>query len=142
MPEAKAGDTVTVHYTGKLDDGSVFDTSLDREPLQFKIGEGEIIPGFEEGLLGMQPGESKTVVIFADDAYGMHHDELVIVVKREELPQGMDPQVGQQLRIGQDGGESIVVVVAEATADQVTLDANHPLAGKDLTFDLELVEIA
>ncbi|MHC1585063.1 MAG: FKBP-type peptidyl-prolyl cis-trans isomerase [Candidatus Syntropharchaeia archaeon] len=141
MAQAKIGDTVKVHYTGKLEDGTVFDTSIDREPLQFTIGERQIIPGFEEAVVGMSPGESKTTKIPSDKAYGPHHRELVVVVNRSQFPENFEPVVGEQLEIRQPGGHPILVMVTEVSESTVTLDANHPLAGKDLTFEIELVEI-
>lgn len=141
MAQAKRGDTVRVHYTGKLDDGTVFDTSLNRDPLQFTIGEGDVIPGFEEAVIGMNPGETKTARVPADDAYGPHREEMVLVVERDQFPTYLHPKVGQQLQIRQGDGEPIVVMVTDVTESSVTLDANHPLAGKDLTFDIQLLEI-
>jgi len=142
MATAKNGDTVKVHYTGKLNDGTVFDSSKDRDPLEFKLGEGQIIPGFEEAVVGMNPGDSKTAVIPEERAYGPHRDEMVMTVDRGRLPGDIDPQVGQQLTVSQPKGDSFNVVVTEVTDDKVTLDGNHPLAGKELTFEIQLVEIA
>ncbi|NOZ28837.1 MAG: peptidylprolyl isomerase [Chloroflexi bacterium] len=141
MTQAKQGDTVRVHYTGKLEDGTVFDSSLDREPLQFTIGVGEVIPGFEQAVVGMSPGESKTAVIPADDAYGPHRQEMVLVVSRSQFPMGVQPEIGQQFQVGLQDGGTVIVMVTEVSETTVTLDANHPLAGKDLTFDIQLVEI-
>jgi len=140
MAQAKQGDTVKVHYTGKLEDGTEFDSSVQREPLEFTIGEGKIIPGFEQAVVGMEPGEEKTVDVEADNAYGQHHDELIMVVDREQLPSEIDPQVGQQLQVRQ-GDQAFVVQVTDVSDSEITLDRNHPLAGEDLTFDIELVEI-
>jgi peptidylprolyl isomerase len=142
VAQAKNGDTVKIHYTGKLGDGTTFDTSADRDPLEFKLGQGEVIPGFEEAVVGMEPGESKSIQIAAEDAYGPHHDELVTAVGREKFPPDMNVQVGQQLELQSTDGRRRVVMVTDVTDSSVTLDANHPLAGKDLTFDIELVEIA
>ncbi len=141
MAEAKQGDTVKVHYTGKLDDGTVFDTSAEREPLQFTIGQGQIIPGFEEAVVGMSEGESKTTQIPSDAAYGPHRDEMIVEVDRSQFPPNLDPEVGQQLQIRQPDGQAIVVTVTDLSDESATLDANHPLAGKDLTFDIELVQV-
>ncbi|MFP4437813.1 MAG: peptidylprolyl isomerase [Chloroflexaceae bacterium] len=141
MAEAKQGDTVKVHYTGKLDDGTVFDTSAEREPLQFTIGQGQIIPGFEEAVVGMNEGESKTTQIPSDAAYGPHRDEMIVEVDRSQFPPNLDPEVGQQLQIRQPDGQAIVVTVTDLSDESATLDANHPLAGKDLTFDIELVQV-
>ena len=139
--QAKDGDTVQVHYTLKLEDGTVFDTSIGGDPLQFTIGDGQLIPGFEQAVVGMSPGESKTVEIPADEAYGPYLEELVMVVDRDQLPEDLQPEVGQQLQISQPDGQTILVKVIDVSESSVTLDANHPLAGKDLTFDIELVEI-
>ncbi len=141
MTQAKNGDTVKVHYTGKLDNGTVFDTSENREPLEFTVGEGQVIPGFENAVVGMQPGESKTAQIPADEAYGEHHEEMVIQVPRDQFPPDVEPEVGQQLQVRQQNGQSFVVNVTDVSDDTVTLDANHPLAGQNLTFDISLVDI-
>ncbi len=141
MAQAKEGDTVKVHYTGKLEDGEIFDTSQDDDPLEFKIGGGQVIRGFEQGVVGMNEGESKTVEIPSDEAYGPHHQELVIDIEMDQFPDDLDPEVGQQFKMRQPDGPTIIVAVAEITDDRVTLDANHPLAGKDLTFDIQLIEI-
>ena len=141
MAQVKKGDTVNVHYTGKLKDGTVFDSSVDREPLRFTLGEGQIIPGFEQGVIGMKPGETKTVNIPADKAYGLHRKELVLVVNKSRIPAHLKPEVGQQLKLNQPDGRAVPVRVTNVSESKVTLDANHPLAGKDLTFKIELVEI-
>ncbi|HDH96842.1 MAG TPA: peptidylprolyl isomerase [Proteobacteria bacterium] len=141
MAQAKEGDTVRVHYTGKLEDGTVFDSSVEREPLEFTIGEGQIIPGFEQAVIGMQPGEKKTVDVPPEKAYGPHREELVLEVERAKFPEHIDPQVGQQLQIPQPYGQAVIVTVTDVSETSVTLDANHPLAGKNLTFDIELIEI-
>ena len=141
MARAKYGDTVKVHYTGRLDDGTVFDTSANGEPLQFTIGSGQIIPGFEQAVVGMNPGESKTVKIPAEDAYGQRREDLIIEVEKSQLPEGLKPEVGLQLQSRQPDGRIVVLTIADMTESHVTLDANHPLAGKDLTFDIQLVEI-
>jgi len=142
MVQAKQGDTVKVHYTGKLGDGTIFDSSLDRAPLQFTIGAGDIIPGFETAVLGMNPGESKTQVIPTDQAYGPHLEEMVVTIDRQQIPPEIQPEVGQQLQIQQPDGQVLPVVITDVSTASVTLDANHPLAGEDLTFDIQLVEIA
>lgn len=142
MVQAKQGDTVKVHYTGKLGDGTIFDSSLDRAPLQFTIGAGDIIPGFETAVLGMNPGESKTQVIPTDQAYGPHLEEMVVTIDRQQIPPDIQPEVGQQLQIQQPDGQVLPVVITDVSTASVTLDANHPLAGEDLTFDIQLVEIA
>lgn len=140
MAEAKTGDTVRVHYTGTLDDGSVFDSSEGREPLEFTVGAGQVIAGFDEAVTGMRPGEEKEVTIPSDQAYGEPRSDLVLVVDRGQFPPELDPQPGQQLQVSQ-GDQSFVVTVKEVSEDAVVLDANHPLAGEDLTFQLRLVEI-
>ena len=142
MAQAKEGDTVKVHYTGKLEDGEIFDTSQDGDLLEFKIGGGQVIPGFEQGVVGMNEGESKTVEIPSEEAYGPHHQELVIEIEMDQFPEDLDPEVGQQFKMRQPDDRTIIVAVAEITEDSVTLDANHPLAGKDLTFDIQLIKIA
>jgi peptidylprolyl isomerase len=137
----KEGDTVQVHYTGTLGDGTMFDSSLERDPLQFTIGEGQVIAGFEEAVVGMEVGESVTVTIPVNKAYGPYREDMLLVVTWAQLPEGFEPEVGRQLQIRPEGGQPISVVVKEFSDSSVTLDANHPLAGKDLTFTIELVKI-
>jgi FKBP-type peptidyl-prolyl cis-trans isomerase 2 len=141
MPKAKIGDKVRVHYVGKLEDGTVFDTTVTRDPITFAIGEGQVIPGFEQTVIGMEPGTSMTVHIPADKAFGSYHDEMVGMVHPAQLPDEIDPEVGQQLQIPGQGGQPFVVSVTDVSESTVTLDANHPLAGQDLIFDIRLVEI-
>ena len=141
MTQAKYGNTVKVHYTGKLDDGTVFDSSIDRDPLQFTLGDGQMIPGFEQAIDGMSLNESKTVTIPMDQAYGPHREERVNEIERNQFPENMQLEIGQQLQIRQDDGQPFLVSVTDVSESSVTLDANHPLAGKDLTFDIQLVEI-
>ncbi len=141
MAQAQSGDTVKVHYTGKLDDGRVFDTSRDTEPLEFTIGRNQVIPGFEEAVIGMSVGETKTARIAAGNAYGTRHEEWVVDVGRDELPDGADPVVGQHLQVEQEDGQRTIVRVSATSEDSVTLDANHPLAGEDLTFEIELLQV-
>jgi len=138
---ASDGDTVRVHYTGTLEDGTTFDTSVGREPLEFTLGAGKMIPGFEKAIYGLKVGKSKTVTIPAEEAYGPHRDDLVIVVEREQLPANLDPKVDQQLQMQQTDGRTATVIVTDVSETTITVDANHPLAGKDLTFEIELVEI-
>jgi len=138
---ASDGDTVRVHYTGTLEDGTTFDTSVGREPLEFTLGEGKMIPGFEKAIYGLKVGKSKTVTIPAEEAYGPHRDDLVIVVEREQLPANLHPKVDQQLQMQQTDGRTAVVIVTDVSETTITVDANHPLAGKDLIFEIELVEI-
>lgn len=138
---AKDGNTVKVHYTGKLDDGTIFDTSLEREPLEFTIGAGQMIPGFEAAVRGMQVGQVKTVTIPAEEAYGPHNEDNVLVVERDKLPENLNPVVGQQLQMQQENSNMAVFVVTDVSDTMITLDANHPLAGKALTFEIKLVEM-
>ena len=141
MAQAKSGDTVKVHYTGRLDDGSVFDTSANRDPLEFKIGAGNVVEGFDQLVLGMSPGESRTQTIPAAQAYGLHRKEMAVEVPREEIPPDLNPKGGDQFQLQDDGGRAIRVRVTKVSETSVTMDGNHPLAGKDLTFEVELVEI-
>lgn len=141
MAQAKSGDTVTVHYTGTLEDGTAFDSSEGGEPLEFAIGSGNVIPGFEQAVLGMNPGDSKTVTIPTDDAYGPYFEDRVLVVERQQIPSDMPIDIGAQLQIQQEGGMVVPVIITDITENEVTLDANHPLAGEDLTFKITLVEI-
>jgi peptidylprolyl isomerase len=141
MTEAKNGDTVKIHYTGRLQNGTVFDSSSEGEPLQFSIGSGQVIPGFEEAVTGMQIGEKKTTLIPSDKAYGERNPSMVMVVDRKHVPPEIDPEVGQRLQVGSPDGQLLAVTVVEVGEENITLDANPPLAGEDLTFDIELVEI-
>lgn len=141
MNQAKSGDTVKVHYTGKLQDGEIFDSSVGANPLEFTIGSGELIEGFESGVLGMEVGARKTIEIPPENAYGNHSEELVAEVERAKLPDHIAAEVGQALQITQPNGKTINVLMTGVTDDKVTLDANHPLAGKKLTFEIELVDI-
>jgi len=133
---AKSGDTVKVHYTGRLNDNTVFDTSVGSEPMEFTLGEGRLIPGFEQAVTGMQVGESKTVTIPVDEAYGQRRDDLIFEVERDKLPADIEPEVGMQLPTSQG-----VITIIEVSETTVKIDANHPLSGQDLTFDIELIEI-
>ncbi len=141
LPMAKDGDTVQVHYKGTLEDGTVFDTSRGRQPLEFTLGAGNVIVGFDKAVNGMRIGETKTVTIPAAEAYGPRNDEMVLTVARDELPEGLEPSIGQQLQVTQPGGGTAIVVVTDISGDSITVDGNHPMAGKDLTFELELVGI-
>jgi peptidylprolyl isomerase len=141
MSTPHSGDTIKVHYTGRLDDGRVFASSKERDPLEVTVGDGTLIPSLEETLVEMQQGEERTVTIPADQAYGPQRPELLLAVKREEFPEDISPEVGQRLEVRQRDGEVTVVTVADVNDEQVVIDANHPLAGHDLTFELELVEI-
>ncbi len=141
MAGAKDGDTVKVHYQGTLEDGTVFDSSKDREPLEFTLGGGNIIAGFEEIVTGMETGETKLERIPAEKAYGQRRDDMVMEVDRQQVPNEIDLQLGQQLQVRQESGQAVPVTVTELSENTVTLDANHPLAGKDLMFEIELIEI-
>jgi len=141
MQQVKSGDTVKVHYHGKLTDGTTFDSSEGREPLQFEVGSGQVIPGFDTGVTGMSVGEKKTINIPVDDAYGPKQQELIMEFPRDRFPSDMVPEVGMQLNMSNGAGQNFPVVIREVKDETVLLDANHQLAGEDLKFDLELVEI-
>lgn len=142
MKKAAQGDQIKVHYTGTLEDGTVFDSSHDREPLEFIIGNGQLIQDFEAALIGLAEGESTTISIPADRAYGLYSEELLIEIPRAHFPAEIDPQPGLPLCMQRDTGELLNVVIARISDDLVTVDANHPLAGKDLTFAIEVIAIA
>jgi peptidylprolyl isomerase len=147
MVQAKQGDTVRVHYTGKLDDGTVFDSSAGKETLEFTVGKGQLIAGFEKAVEGLSLGESVTVNIPPEQGYGVHRPEMVAEMDRSQLPENLDVKVGQRLQMRQKEGKSkkgksLVVKVTALSGTKIIVDANHKLAGKDLTFDIELVEIA
>ncbi|SHG63401.1 peptidylprolyl isomerase [Fodinibius roseus] len=143
MPKVKNGDTVKVHYTGKLtEDGTVFDSSREREPLEFTLGEGQLIPGFEEAVIGMEEGEDTTIELSSEDAYGERREDLELEVSKDDLPDNIEPEEGMQLQMQQqENGQAIPVQITAVEDEFVKLDANHPLAGQDLTFDIELVEL-
>ena len=141
MSIAKAGDKVAVHYTGKHTDGSIFDSSEGSTPLEFQIGSGMVIKGFDDGVTGMSIGDKKTIVIPAAEAYGEHSPENAVSMERTQIPSNIELALGASLNMHQDGGQVVEVVITDLTETHVTLDANHPLAGKNLTFDLELVSI-
>jgi FKBP-type peptidyl-prolyl cis-trans isomerase 2 len=141
MSKVKAEDLVLVHYTGKLSDGQVFDSSLERDPLEVKIGAGSLIPGFEKGLLNMEPKQKKTIVIAKEDAYGEKRKELFQSVKKSDLPKDLEPKVDMSLLSTNTDGTEKQLRVAQVNENDIIVDANHPLAGEDLTFELELVEI-
>jgi peptidylprolyl isomerase len=142
MTEVKKGDNVKVHYTGKLPDGTVFDSSEGGDPLGFAVGSGQVIEGFEEGVVGMKVGESRVVEIPVAKAYGERKEEMVIQAPIEQVPPDLNPELGMRLEMGGANGEILRVVVTEITDTHIILDANPPLAGKDLTFEIELVECA
>jgi len=139
---AKQGDTVRINYTGMLHDGTIFDSSIGRHPMQFTVGKGQLIAGFEKAVLGMAAGDKKTVVIPVAEAYGPRQDSAVVEVERKNLPPNLDAQIGQRLELTQEDDSTILVTVTGASETSLTLDANHPLAGKELTFEIELVSIA
>ncbi len=142
MTQAKQGDIVNVHYIGKLEDGTIFDSSRSRNPLQFTIGKGQVITGFEQAVIGMSLGESKTARIPVDQAYGPRRDDRIVTMQRTQLPSGFNPSVGQRLELTQTDDQRILVTVSAITDTTLTLDANHPLAGKELIFDIELLKIS
>jgi len=142
VANASSGDTVHVHYTGRLEDGTVFDSSEGRDPLEFKLGEGSVIAGFEQAVEGLSVGEKADARLEPEEAYGPVRDDLVMAVPREQLPDGMDPDVGDQLAMQTQDGQNLPVTVVDTDESSVKIDANHPLAGKTLIFELELVDIA
>jgi FKBP-type peptidyl-prolyl cis-trans isomerase 2 len=141
MQEVKSGDTVKVHYHGKLNDGTTFDSSEGREPLEFEVGSGSVISGFDSGVTGMKVGDKKTINIPVDEAYGQRQDDLLMEFPMDRFPSDMEPEVGMQLNMSNGSGQNFPVMITEVRDNTVILDANHPLAGEDLIFDLELVEI-
>ena len=141
MTQAKSGDTVKVHYTGTLNNGQVFDSSKSREPLQFTLGTGMVIPGFDAAVTGLSPGETVTSTIPNAEAYGPYQKEMVAEIEKQNIPADFELEVGQRLEMQVPSGEAMSVTITDIKGDMVTLDGNHPLAGQDLTFELELVEI-
>ncbi|HMB67778.1 MAG TPA: peptidylprolyl isomerase [bacterium] len=142
MSQAQNGSTVKVHYTGTLKDGTQFDSSRGREPLELTLGEGAVIPGFESAIVGMAEGETKEITLEPGDAYGDRHEQLVQTIDREQIPPELELEPGQQLQVKSQEGNVVVVTVAEVAEDAVTLDGNHPLAGKTLNFEIEMVEVS
>lgn len=142
MSQAKSGDTVKIHYTGTLDDGTEFDSSAGREPLEFSLGSGQVIAGFDNAVEGMAVGDSKTVTLPPDEAYGDRHEKLLQEVPKTSLPDDMKPEVGMALQTQSPDGQVMNLVIADISEESITVDANHPLAGQALTFAIELVEIA
>jgi len=141
MQQAKKGDKVKVHYHGKLTNGETFDSSAGREPLEFEIGAGSVIKGFDEGVSGMKVGEKRTINIPVDEAYGQRSEDMLIEFPKDRFPKDMEIKEGMQLMMSNGTGQNIPVIVTDVKDDAVILDANHPLAGEDLIFDIELVEI-
>lgn len=141
MQQVKNGDKVKVHYHGKLQNGETFDSSEGKDPLEFTVGGGQVIKGFDNGVMGMQVGDKRTVEIDVNDAYGEKNEEMIIEFPKTQFPPDMKPEPGMQLMMNNGQGQSFPVLVKEVKEDSVLLDANHPLAGEDLIFDIELVEI-
>lgn len=142
MTQVKPGNTVKVHYTGTLDDNSVFDSSEGRDPLEFVVGGGQVIPGFDKAVIGLDVGDRTKVRIEPDEAYGSRQDKLVFVIERAELPEDIDPQLNQRFQMQDESGQEQVVTVSEMSDSDVTFDGNHPLAGQALTFDIKIVGVA
>lgn len=138
---AQKGDTVAVHYTGKLEDGEVFDSSREREPLEFEVGSGQVIPGFDRAVEGLEVGDSREVTLDPEEGYGEPREDLVVDVDRDQFPQESEPEVGRQVQVQIAPGQNRVATITGIEDESITLDLNHPLAGKPLTFDVELVEI-
>ena len=141
MTQAKEDDTVRVHYTVKLDKDTIVGSTKDQEPLQFTLGKGQVLPGFEQAVVGMNSGESKTVLVTADQAFGPYLDEMVVVVDRGRLPEGLNPKEGDRIQLQSRSGETVTVAVMGVSESTITIDGNHPLAGKDLIFDIEFIEV-
>jgi FKBP-type peptidyl-prolyl cis-trans isomerase 2 len=141
MKEAQVGDLVRVHYTGKLQDGEVFDSSKERDPLEFTLGDKDLLAGFENGVVGMKPGESKSVTLEPENAFGDRREDLLLKLPKTEFPENITPSVGLQLKLSNASGNDMTVVITEVGEDSVTLDGNHPLSGQTVTFDIELLEI-
>lgn len=141
MTQAKEDDTVRVHYTVKLDNDTIVGSTKNQEPLQFTLGKGQVLPGFEQAVVGMNSGESKTILVAADQAFGPHLDEMVVVVDRGRLPGGLDAKEGDRIKLQTETGETMTVSVTDVSESTITIDGNHPLAGKDLIFDIEFIEV-
>ena len=141
MQQVQSGDTVRVHYHGRLTDGTTFDSSEGRDPLEFQVGSGMVIAGFVNGVMGMSVGDKKTVNIGVEDAYGPKNPEMIIEFPRVQVPEGMPLEKGMRLNLNNSAGQVVPVVITEVSDEAIMLDANHPLAGEDLVFDIELVEI-
>lgn len=142
MTQAKTGDTVKIHYSGTLHDGTTFDSSAGRDPIEFAVGAGAVIPGFDKAVEGMTVGESKSITIPPEEAYGPHHEQLVQEVPADALPDGLTPELGMQLQGTRGDGETVLFTVTGIADDAITVDGNHPLAGHALNFEIELIEIA
>jgi peptidylprolyl isomerase len=141
MAQAKAGDTVRVHYEGQLSDGTIFDSSLEREPIEFILGQDTVIPGFEQAVIGMEVGESKDVSIPPEDGFGDYSEDLIVNIEKTILPPDINPELGMQLEVSSEEETPRVFTIADIAEDLITLDGNHPLAGKEIAFKIELLEI-
>lgn len=141
MAQAKKGDHVKVHYKGTLEDGTEFDASTNREPIEFTLGDGMLLPGFEQAVEGMDEGETRNIRIPADEGYGPYFQDLVIEFDKEQFPPDLEPRIGEHLELQQEDGSSTVVKILQISGDKVSLDANHPLAGKDLLFEIMLLAV-
>src|SRR4030042_745842 len=141
VAQAKEDDTVRLHYTVKLDKDTIVGSTKDQEPLQFTLGKGQVLPGFEQAVVGMNSGESKTVLVTADQAFGPYLDEMVVVVDRGRLPEGLNPKEGDRIQLQSRSGETVTVAVMGVSESTITIDVNHPLAGNNLIFDMELIEV-
>jgi peptidylprolyl isomerase len=142
VAQAKMNDKVTLHYTGSFTDGAVFDSSVDREPFEFTIGQGTVIPGLENGIVGMNEGESRTLNIAAEEAYGLHREDLLAIIGRSQMPANIDLKIGMILQARAPDGGIANVIVREMNGENVTLDFNHPLAGKELIFEVNLIKVS
>jgi peptidylprolyl isomerase len=142
MAQAKTGNHVRVNFTGKLDDGTIFATSMNDEPLEFTLGESEVLPAIEDAVEGMEPGETKSVRIAAEDAFGLRREDLVQEIPKASLPEDMAVEIGQQLWVDELDEEPVTVSIVDISDATITIDANHPLAGEDLIFDLEIVDVS
>ncbi len=141
MTAVAEGTKVKVHYTGTFDDGEVFDSSRQADPLAFEVGAGEVIPGFEQAVVGMQVGDNKKIRLEEDEAYGPYNEEMIINADPSQFDEGLDPQVGQQFQTQTQDGTPLLLTVIDKDEEKIKLDANHPMAGKALNFDLEIVEV-
>jgi peptidylprolyl isomerase len=141
MAQAKAGDKVRVHYEGKLSDGTIFDSSLEREPIEFILGQDTVIPGFEDAVIGMEAGESKDVSIPPEEGFGEYSEDLVVDIEKTILPPEINPELGMQLEVSSEEETPRVFTIADIVEDSITLDGNHPLAGKEIAFKITLLEI-
>ncbi len=141
MAQAKAGDTVRVHYEGQLSDGTIFDSSLEREPIEFILGQDTVIPGFEQAVIGMEVGESKDVSIPPEEGFGDYSEDLVVNIEKTILPPDINPELGMQLEVSSEEETPRVFTIADIAEDSITLDGNHPLAGAEIAFKIELLEI-